>query len=610
VQPQYVIGIDLGTTNSALAFASLASIEDPHRLPVASLFPIPQVTNPGEVREEPLLPSFLYLPGAVDFPAGALALPWEAGPSYVVGYLAQKRGIENPGRLVASAKSWLSHAGVDRTASLLPVNAPEGVRKVSPVEASRSYLEHLRRAWTEKNPEAPFEEQQVFLTVPASFDAVARELTERAAEQAGYRDVVLIEEPQAAFYAWIERHPDWRERVAVGDLILVIDIGGGTTDFTLITVTERAGELELERVAVGEHILLGGDNIDLALARFVEQQLAGKNVKLDTLQLHALWQNCRVGKEKLLEEDADLKDTPVTILGKGTGLVGGTIKAKLQRADVERILLDGFFPNCSSQDLPQRGRRAGLQELGLPYAADAAVTRHLARFLRQHAAAAQSAAVRRGPSGLACPTHVLFNGGVLRAGLIRERLRAVLNGWLAEEGFPAVVALTGEDLMHAVARGAAYYGLARRGRGVRIRGGVARTYYVGIESAMPAVPGVPAPLKALTVAPFGMEEGSAARIPDREFGLVVGQPAEFRFFSSPSRKDDAVGSMIEDFGEELEELAPMEVELPADGGNPGEVVAVALESVVTETGQLQLWCVARDGRRWKLEFNVRERVAP
>jgi molecular chaperone DnaK (HSP70) len=609
VQPQYVIGIDLGTTNSALAFASLASVEDPHQLPVASLFPIPQVTNPGEVREEPLLPSFLYLPGAVDFPAGSLALPWEAGQSYVVGRLAQKRGVENPGRLVASAKSWLSHAGVDRTAALLPVNAPEGVRKVSPVEASRAYLEHLRRAWTEKNPAAPLEEQEVFLTVPASFDAVARELTERAAEQAGYRDAVLIEEPQAAFYAWIERHPDWRERVAVGDLILVIDIGGGTTDFTLITVTERAGELELERVAVGEHILLGGDNIDLALARFVEQQLAAKNVRLDTLQLHALWQNCRVGKEKLLEESADLKDTPVTILGKGTGLVGGTIKAKLQRADVERILLDGFFPTASSQDLPQRGRRAGLQELGLPYAADAAVTRHLARFLRQHAAAAQSAAVRRGPSGLACPTHVLFNGGVLRAGLIRERLTAVLDGWLAEEGFPAVVALTGEDLMHAVARGAAYYGLARRGRGVRIRGGVARTYYVGIESAMPAVPGVPAPLKALTVAPFGMEEGSAARIPDREFGLVVGQPAEFRFFSSPSRKDDPVGSMIEDFGEELQELAPMEVDLPADGGNPGEVVAVALESMVTETGQLQLWCVARDGRRWKLEFNVRERVA-
>ncbi len=333
-------------------------------------------------------------------------------------------------------------------------------------------------------------------------------------------------------------------------------------------------------------------------------------MKLDTLQLHALWQNCRVGKEKLLEEGSDLQDVPVTILGKGTGLVGGTIKAKLRRADIERILLEGFFPAVSSQDMPQRARRAGLQELGLPYAADAAVTRHLARFLRQHASAAQSTAVRRGPSGLACPTHVLFNGGVLRAGLIRERLLGVLNGWLAEEGLPAVLPLAGEDLMHAVARGAAYYGLARQGRGVRIRGGVARTYYVGIESAMPSVPGVPSPLKALTVAPFGMEEGSAARIPDREFGLVVGQPAEFRFFSSSLRKDDAAGAMIEDPGEEIEELAPMEVELPADGGDPGAVVPVTIESVVTETGQLQLWCVARDGRRWKLEFNVRERVAP
>jgi molecular chaperone DnaK (HSP70) len=609
VQPQFVIGIDLGTTNSALAFAPLAAGQDPFQLPGASLFAVPQVVNPGEVREEPLLPSFLYLPGEVDFPAGSLALPWDAGQGFAVGYLAQKRGVENPSRLVSSAKSWLSHAGVDRTAAILPMNAPEGVARVSPVEASRRFLEHLRRAWSAQNPQAPFEEQQIFLTVPASFDAVARELTERAAEQAGYRDAILLEEPQAAFYAWIERHPDWRERVKVGDLSLVIDIGGGTTDFTLIAVTERAGELELERVAVGEHILLGGDNIDLALARFIEQQLAAKNVKLDTLQLHALWQNCRVGKEKLLEEGAALKETPVTILGKGTGVVGGTIKAKLLRADVDRILMDGFFPTVSSQDMPQHVRRAGLQELGLPYAADAGITRHLARFLRQHASAAQSAAVRRGPSGLACPTHVLFNGGVLRAGLIRERLVEVLNGWLAEESFPAVVSLTGEDLMHAVARGAAYYGLARHGRGVRIRGGVARTYYVAVESAMPAVPGIPAPLKALTVATFGMEEGSSANIAGREFGLVVGQPAEFRFFSSPRRKDDPVGAMIEDLSGELEELAPMEVELPADGGNPGEVVPVTLESVVTETGLLQLWCVARDGRRWKLEFNVRERMA-
>jgi molecular chaperone DnaK (HSP70) len=374
-------------------------------------------------------------------------------------------------------------------------------------------------------------------------------------------------------------------------------------------VTEREGELELERVAIGEHILLGGDNIDLALARSIEHQLAAKNVRLDTLQLHALWQNCRIGKEKLLEEGNDASDYPVTVLGKGTGVVGGTIRAKLQRADLERILRDGFFPVVSSQEMPQGARRAGLQELGLPYAADAAVTRHMARFLRQHASAAQHSSVRRGPSGLACPTHVLFNGGVLRAQLIRERLVSTLDAWLKEEGMPAVLPLTGEDLMHAVARGAATYGLARQGRGVRIRGGVARTYYVGIESAMPAVPGVPAPVKALTVVPFGMEESTGARIPDREFGLAIGQPAEFRFFSSTARKDDAVGAMIEDLREELEELAPVEVTLPAEGANAGEVVPVSLETEVTGTGLLQLWCVARDGRRWKLEFNVRERVS-
>jgi molecular chaperone DnaK (HSP70) len=606
---QFVIGVDLGTTNSAVAFASLAAAGDAYELPGASLFPIAQVVNPGEVREETLLPSFLFLPGAADFPAGSLALPWKADQDFVVGYLAAKRGVENPGRLVSSAKSWLSHSGVDRTAAILPATAPEGVGKVSPVEASRRYLDHIRNAWNQQHPDAPFEKQQVFLTVPASFDAVARELTQQAAERAGIKEASLLEEPQAAFYAWIERHPDWRERVKVGDLILVADIGGGTTDFSLIAVTEREGELDLERVAIGEHILLGGDNIDLALARFIEQQLAAKSVRLDTLQLHALWQNCRVGKEKLLEEGNQAQDYPVTVLGKGTGVVGGTIRAKLERADLDRILLEGFFPAVPSQEMPQRPRRAGLQELGLPYAADAAVTRHMAQFLRQHASAAQHGAVRRGPSGMACPTHVLFNGGVLRAKLIRERLVAVLDGWLKEEGMPAVAPLTGEDLMHAVARGAAYYGMARHGRGVRIRGGVPRTYYVGIESAMPAVPGIPAPLKALTVAPFGMEEGGSARISGREFGLVIGQPAEFRFFSSNARKDDEMGAMIEDTREELEELTPMEVTLPAEGGNAGEVVPVSLESVVTETGLLQLWCVARDGRRWKLEFNVRERVA-
>lgn len=601
---KYVIGIDLGTTNCAAAYTPAGG--DPRDVQPIDLLGVPQLVNPGEVRDEPLLPSFLYLPGASDFPAGATALPWNETPPFVVGALAQKRGAEVASRLVASAKSWLSHAGVDRTSALLPLTAPEGVQKISPVEVSRRYLEHLRAAWDSKMPDAPFTEQQVFVTVPASFDAVARELTLKAAEQAGYQNLLLLEEPQAAFYAWIERHPDWRERVRVGDLILVVDIGGGTTDFTLVAVTEEGGELQLERIAVGEHILLGGDNVDLALARHLEQQLSAQGTKLDMMQVNALWQQCRLAKEKLLEPDNKKREHPVTILGRGTGLVGGTIKTKLLREDVDRILGEGFLPSVSSQDMPQR-RRTGLAEIGLPYAADAAITRHLARFLRQQAAQSEHGVVRRGASGLAAPTHVLFNGGVLRASLVRRRILEVLNGWLKEEGLEPAVPLVGEDLMHAVARGAAYYGLARTGRGVRIRGGVPRTYYVGIESVMPAVPGMRAPLKALTVAPFGMEEGSSAQLREREFSLVVGEPAEFRFFQSATRKNDAAGSMLDDVGNDLEELSPVEVCLPADG-KAGEFLPVTLETVVTETGMLQLWSVARDGRRWKLEFNVREKV--
>jgi molecular chaperone DnaK (HSP70) len=559
---QYIIGIDLGTTNCALAWA---------RDEQAATLDIPQLVAPGEVRDEPLLPSFLFIE-----------------PPPVVGTLAQRRGVETLGRLVSSAKSWLSHAGIDRTAKLLPIDAVGGIPKVSPVEASTEYLAHLRVAWNQKMPEAPFDQQQVLVTVPASFDAVARELTVEATKLAGMHDVVLLEEPQAAFYAWIERHPDWRERVRPGDRILVIDIGGGTTDFTLIAVGERNGELELERVAVGDHILLGGDNIDLALARHVEAQLAVKNTKLDRLQFHALWQQCRSAKERLLGERPP-SDQAITVLGKGTGLVGGTIKTKLARTDVERILLDGFLPQTAFNEVPQR-RRAALAEIGLPYAADAAITRHLAQFLNR--------------AGL--PTHVLFNGGVLRAKAVRDRILEVLHTWLAQEGRAKITALEGEDLMHAVARGAAYYGLARAGKGVRIRGGVPRTYYVAIESTMPAVPGMSPPLKALTVAPFGMEEGTSVRLNGREFGLITGEPAQFRFFASTARKSDPAGEIIEDIGEELQELSPIEVNLE---GNAGDTVPVTLESVVTETGSLQIWCVARDGRRWKLEFNVRERIA-
>jgi molecular chaperone DnaK (HSP70) len=600
VPAQYVIGVDLGTTNSALAYASIA--DEPVRVQPMT---IAQLVNPGEVREEGLLPSFLYVPGANEFPEGALALPWNDSRPFVTGHLARKRGIENAGRLVSSAKSWLSHTGVDRTAPILPAAAPEGVNRISPVEASAEYLRHLREAWDAQHPDAPFADQELFVTVPASFDAVARELTQKSAEDAGYRNATLLEEPQAAFYAWIERHPDWRARVSLGDLILVADIGGGTTDFTLIAVKEEAGDLQLERVAVGEHILLGGDNIDLALAHTVAARLAQNGTRIDSIQLQTLWANCRAAKEKLLEPGSTETEQPVTLLGKGRGLVGGTIKATLTRDDLQQVM-EGFFPVVASTSMPERQTRAAIQEIGLPYATDPAVTRHLAKFLRQPAGAKE--ATRRGASGLVCPTHVLFNGGVLHAPFVRQRIMEALNGWLAEEGFPPVQQLSGEDLMQAVARGAAYYGAARHGKGVRIRGGIPRSYYVGVESSMPAVPGFPAPLKAFTVATFGMEEGTGLRIPGREFSLTIGEPAEFRIFSSSTRKDDAPGSMIEDFVEELEELPPMEVHFPSEGEGH-ERVRVSFETAVTETGVLQLWCAAPDGRRWKLEFNVRERVA-
>jgi molecular chaperone DnaK (HSP70) len=604
--PQYIIGIDLGTTNSALAFAP-ANVPEGEKTEVR-IFAVPQLVNAGEVAPLDLLPSSLYLPGPNEFVEGSLALPWSERPEYIVGRLARTRGIENANRLVSSAKSWLSNQSADPTQPLLPLTAPEGINKISPVEASRQYLLHLRSAWDAAHPEAKFEEQTVLVTVPASFDPAARELTQRATQLAGYSNVTIMEEPQAAFYAWIDRNPNWREQVKPGDLILVVDIGGGTTDFTLISVTEKNGELQLERVAVGEHLLLGGDNMDLATARFAEAQFTAKGTKLDAIQFHSLWQQCRHAKEVLLSSDANApEEQPLTILGRGTGLVGGTIRGKIMREEVRKLLLDGFFPVVGPDAAPQRQRRAALMEVGLSYAADPAVTKHLAQFLRQ-------AAANSGVEGFARPTHLLLNGGVLQAGAIEGRIFEVLNGWLQSAGAPAVVELQNEskqaDLMHAVAHGAAYYGLARTGKGVRIRGGVPRTYYVGIESSLPAVPGLPAPMKALTVVPFGLEEGSKVELPQKQFALVVGEPAEFRFFSSLARKKDAPGTLIEEVGEDLDELAPIEVSLPPHtDGSREEVVPVTLESNVTETGLLELWCVAADGRRWKLEFNVRERLA-
>jgi hypothetical protein len=610
----YTIGIDLGTTNSALACCEPGSAEENGPIDVAN---IPQLVNTNEVAELTLLPSFLYIPGELDFPKGSVRLPWDSNPTFVIGELARKRGAESPSRLVSSAKSWLSYAAVNRTGPILPWQAPEDVPKLSPVNASSQYLQYLRAMWDSTrasgHPELALSKQDILLTVPASFDEEARELTVQAAAEAGLDHVTLLEEPQAAFYAWLESQGDgWRKRIRVGDLVLVCDIGGGTTDFSLIAVSEENGELALKRVAVGDHILLGGDNMDLALARLLQQRLQGDGHPIDNWQLQGLWHQARVAKEKLFEEPSSPQQD-VTLLGKGRKLVGGTIKTHLTRADLNQGILEGFFPKMTSDQMPARQRRIGFQELGLPYAADAAITKHLARFLTEQVRQSPEAdRIRRGRSGLACPTHVLFNGGVMKAAVLRERVVEVLNDWIRDEGFEPLGrndVLDAPDLEHAVARGAAYYGRTRRGRGVRIRSGVSRTYYIGIESAMPAVPGMEAPLKALCVVPFGMEEGSEAKVPDREFGLLVGEPAEFRFLSSTIRKQDPIGALLEDWGDDLQELSPLEVTLQKDGQH-GMVVPVRLETRVTEVGTLEVWCVTRDGTdRWKLQLNIREKSA-
>jgi molecular chaperone DnaK (HSP70) len=601
---RYVVGIDLGTTNSALAYIDTAAAEPgpPEQ------FAVPQVVQPGAVEPRPLLPSFLYLPGPNEQPAGALALPWDPDRDSAVGEFARNFGSQVPTRLVSSAKSWLCHPGVDRRAAILPWKGPETTRHVSPLEASTHYLKHLVEGWNatiaEDAPADRLEKQDVVLTVPASFDAAARELTVEAARAAGLEHITLLEEPQAAFYSWLGQHPDrWRDLVTVGETILVADVGGGTTDFTLIEVGEEAGNLELTRLAVGDHLLLGGDNMDLALAHAAAQQFLAKGTKLDAGQMLLLGHSCRAAKEKLLG-DSKAKAAPVTVLGRGSRVIGGTLKGELTRAEVERVIVEGFFPICDPTDQPQRARTLALQELGLPYAADAAISRHLAYFLSRHGEALGRFRGKGKKVPFVQPTAVLFNGGVFKAPALQQRVVELLNGWAGGE---AVRVLPGTDLDLAVSRGAAYYGLVRRGRGVRIRGGTARAYYVGIETSLPAVPGAPPPLKALCVAPFGMEEGTETDVPGPEFGLVVGEPVEFRFLGSSVRRNDPVGTLVEEWEGEIEELAPIATTLDGSDGDGG-VVPVHLHSKVTEVGQLELSCISRDGRRrWKLGFNVREK---
>ena len=601
------LGIDLGTSNSAVA---LANGTDPARI-----LPLVQAAGPGALEALPVLPSALYLPHPDEQNPGAFTLPWSGQKDApVVGRFARSRGALAPDRLVTSAKSWLCNPRVDRTSAILPwqsESVPAG-EKVSPLAASTAFLTHLRAAAAHSEA-LDWSGTRVVITVPASFDEAARNLTRDAAARAGWSEPLLLEEPLAAFYAWLEHAGnDWRRHVRPGDIVLVCDVGGGTADFSLIAVGEDAGALALDRISVGEHILLGGDNLDLALAHALRAQLEEAQQPIDDWQFLALVQASRDAKEALFNEPA-LTGVPVAVPTRSAKLFAKTVSTRLERSLLDAIALDGFLPLTSPAERPAARSAGGLRELGLNYAADPALSRHLARFLyRSHQNVASSPELQARVAGalgasqheLLRPTHVLFNGGVFKAAPMRRRVLEVLASWFGT----APAELAGADYDLAVARGAAAYGrLLNAGGGVRIRAGTARSYYVGLESTVLAVPGLKPAIKALCVAPQGMEEGTTATLADREFGLVVGEAVEFRLFSSTARAGDQTGALVPDALRELEESARVETELPpGDGLTEGDIIPVKLVSRVNELGVLELHLShVATARTWKLEFKVR-----
>lgn len=598
---RYVIGIDLGTTNSAVASARVGAVGG------AAICPIPQLVAEGETLPRSSLASAVYLAGAHDVPAGALAMPWRDDRRFVVGALARRLGDRVAGRLITSAKSWLCHGGVDRTAAILPWGGDPEVGKLSPVAASARVLEHIREAWDAEHPDAPLAEQDVVLTVPASFDEVARELTVQAAATAGLTRVRLLEEPQAAIYAWIGAHPGWRERLAAESSVLVVDIGGGTTDFSLIAMRRGAEGLGLERIAVGEHLLLGGDNIDLALARLIAERSAEAR-GLDAARWQQLTSLCREAKERLLGDDPPTS-VAVAVPGRGRGLIKGTVSATLTRDDVLRVVLEGFVPGVARDARPRTGESSGLTEFGLPYASEPQITRHLASFL---AAATDPTTARddtRSGGEMAAalaPTAVLFNGGALKSAAMRARILDALESWYGARP----VELSGADLELAVARGAAAYGLALRGFGARIAGGAARAFYVGVAASAEAAPDA-AVRHVLCVAPRGMQEGAEIEIAMPEFEVLANAPVRFPIYASSTRTGDTAGALIDADPAALVELPPITTVLRFGRSLAARTIAVHLRAILTETGTLELWCSSRQtDHRWRLNFDLRGRERP
>ena len=626
---RYLIGIDLGTTNSVVAYIDTQEVADAGAQ--IRVFPIPQLVAHGEILTLPALPSFLYFPTADELSAGAVRATWDEDPPMVTGVLAREKGALVPSRQVSSAKSWLSYPGVDRRAKILPVQAepPQASisqPKISPVEASARYLMHLRDAWNAAlgtGAETRFEHQEIVLTVPASFDEEARELTVEAARRAGLDNLTLLEEPLAAFYAWIavNRHAPQAGRSSSpypcdgngedlpdGELILICDIGGGTTDFSLVRARLVKGELQFERTAIGEHLLLGGDNLDLALARHVEGKLVEdkpKDIRLTLQQRFALRRSCCAAKERLLSDSSsELLCVPVTVLGSGRAVVGQALSVDLTRDEVLQILTAGFLPITAPDEMPAHVRSTALRELGLPYASDPAITRHLAAFLTQAAVAmnGSSANQRCSDQRMGRPNAVLFNGGFCAPAVTRERIIEAVSTWFGggQTGWRPRV-LNCEAVESAVARGAAYYARVRRGTGLRIRAGSARTYYIGWRSDDG--------LQGICVLPAGVEEGATLPLLDREFSVLANRPVSFTLYSSRTRHD-AHGQVTTLDQADVHRHAPL-VTLLRYGKKMRDVyLTVRIRASFTEVGTLELWCESRDTpHRWRLQFELRAEEA-
>lgn len=602
---RYLVGIDLGTTHTVVAFADS---ESPERPP--EVFPIAQLVAPGEVAARPLLASMRYHPVVGELDDADRMLPWrpdgleDTVPEAIIGALAQELGSKVPGRLVTSAKSWLSHPGVDRTAPVLPWGAPPDVPRISPLDAGASYLSHVRQAWHHRFPNDPLEAQDVVLTVPASFDEIARRLTVQSARLAGLPQVRLVEEPQAACYDWLARHADQLE-TALADVrtLLVCDVGGGTTDLTLIRVERSDGQPKLVRIGVGEHLMLGGDNMDLALAHVAERRLLSSGTQLSAAQLSQLVQQCRGAKERLLARDAP-ETASVTLLGAGARLIGQARSTEISHEEVEQLIVDGFFPETDQDDHPRR-RRGGIVEFGLPYAADPAVTRHLSSFLADHAQVLGAGEHRRASpeDGLPVPDAVLLNGGVFRSEALSHRLLDVLAAWRGE----APLKLQNNHPDMAVARGAVTYALARRGKGARIGGGSARSYLLLVEGKKGEAQ------RAVCLLPRGSEEGRELRLADRVFSLRLGQPVRFSLVASTGDRTCSPGELVAVDQEHFRALPPLATVLDsaADTDASAREVPVQLAAMLTDIGTLEIDCVATDeaapdlGRRWSMEFQLR-----